>query len=292
MLKKTSLYYFSPTGGTKKVAGALTAALAEEVELIDLGKMDLEINDPGDDVIVVAAPVFGGRIPALVSERIADLSGNGRKAVSLVVYGNRAYEDALLELNDTLSGLGFSVTASGAFIAQHSMAPDIAAGRPDEEDLTEIQKFAEDILKKLGDAGDAGDFGETGGSGDARSFGSAVDSGNARSFGSAEDSGNADCGQVKVPGNRPYKERTPVSAVPLSTAACVKCGECRKICPTGAAITAMGTIVTDKKKCIQCMACAAVCPNGARILPPSFAEKIEEMLAPLKDIRKANETFL
>ena len=54
----------------------------------------------------------------------------------------------------------------------------------------------------------------------------------------------------------------------------------------------MGTIVTDKKKCIQCMACAAVCPNGARILPRSFAEKIEEMLAPLKDIRKANETFL
>lgn len=256
MLKKTTLYYFSPTGGIKKVADALAAGLAEEVEPVDLGKRSLEINDPGDDVIVVAAPVFGGRIPALVSERIADLSGRGRKAVSLVVYGNRAYEDALLELNDTLSGLGFSVTASGAFIAQHSMAPDIAAGRPDEEDLAEIQKFAGDILKKLGDPGDAGSS------------------------------------QVKVPGDRPYKERTPVGAVPLSTAACVKCGECRKICPTGAAITAMGTIVTDKKKCIQCMACAAVCPNGARILPPSFAEKIEEMLAPLKDIRKANETFL
>lgn len=268
MLKKISLYYFSPTGGTKKVAGALAFGLAEEVELIDLGKRDLELNDPGDDVIVVAAPVFGGRIPALVSDRIADLSGHGRKAVSLVVYGNRAYEDALLELNDTLSELGFSVTASGAFIAQHSMASDIAAGRPDEEDLAEIQKFAGDILKKLGDAGDAGDFGETGGSGDK------------------------DCGRVEVPGDRPYKDRMPVSAVPLSTAACVKCGECRKICPTGAAITAMGTIVTDKKRCIQCMACAAVCPNGARILPPSFAEKIEEMLAPLKDIRKANETFL
>jgi ferredoxin len=54
----------------------------------------------------------------------------------------------------------------------------------------------------------------------------------------------------------------------------------------------MDTIVTDKKKCIQCMACVAACPNGARILPPSFTEKIEQMLAPVKDIRKENETFI
>ena len=71
-----------------------------------------------------------------------------KKAVTLAVYGNRAYEDALLEMNDILTENGFTVIASGAFVAQHSMAPEVGAGRPDEEDAEEIRGFAKAVLHK------------------------------------------------------------------------------------------------------------------------------------------------
>lgn len=61
---------------------------------------------------MVAAPVFGGRIPSIVAEKLNELEGHGKKAVTLVVYGNRAYEDALLELNNVVEDRGFQVAAS------------------------------------------------------------------------------------------------------------------------------------------------------------------------------------
>ena len=110
MLQNIDFYYFSPTGGTKKEGEALAAVLAESVHAIDLAAKTL--SAPASDVVVVAVPVFGGRIPALVSERIRQLGGTGKKAVTAVVYGVRAYEDALLELNDVMTECGFEVIAS------------------------------------------------------------------------------------------------------------------------------------------------------------------------------------
>ena len=98
MADKMDIYYFSPTGGTKKVSSIFAAALGRDVVWHDLGSKQTISEEPQGELTVVAAPVFGGRIPSIVRDKIKKLDGKGKKAVTIAVYGNRAYEDALLEL--------------------------------------------------------------------------------------------------------------------------------------------------------------------------------------------------
>ena len=145
MSDKMEVYYFSPTGGTKKVSDIFAAAVGKEAVWHDLGDKQTVIEQPQGELVVVAAPVFAGRIPSVVSEKIKMLCGKGKKAVAIAVYGNRAYEDALLEMNDILIQGGFTVIAAAAFVAQHSIVPEVGAGRPDTEDEKEIRAFAEAV---------------------------------------------------------------------------------------------------------------------------------------------------
>lgn len=148
MSVEMEVYYFSPTGGTKKVVEIFVNAMEARSKWYDLGKKERIPEASAAEFTVVAAPVFGGRIPSIVREKIKNLRGAGRKAVTIAVYGNRAYEDALLEMNDILTENGFKVIASGTFVAQHSMAPEVGAGRPDQEDAKEIRAFAKAVLNK------------------------------------------------------------------------------------------------------------------------------------------------
>ena len=102
MSDKMEVYYFSPTGGTNKVSSIFAAAVGKEVIWHDLGDKQTAIEQPQGELIAVAAPVFAGRIPSVVSEKIKMLCGKGKKAVAIAVYGNRAYEDALLEMHGIL----------------------------------------------------------------------------------------------------------------------------------------------------------------------------------------------
>lgn len=145
MSDKMEVYYFSPTGGTKKVSSIFAAAVGKEAIWHDLGDKQTVIEQPQGELVVVAAPVFAGRIPSVVSEKIKMLCGKGKKAVTIAVYGNRAYEDALLEMNNILIQAGFAVIAAAAFVAQHSIVPEVGAGRPDTEDEKEIRTFAEAV---------------------------------------------------------------------------------------------------------------------------------------------------
>ena len=145
MSDKMEVYYFSPTGGTKKVSDIFAAAVGKDAEWHDLGDKQTPTEQPQGELVIVAAPVFAGRIPSVVREKIKTLAGKGKKAVAIAVYGNRAYEDALLEMNDILIQDGFTVIASAAFVAQHSIVPEVGAGRPDAEDIKEIRTFAEAV---------------------------------------------------------------------------------------------------------------------------------------------------
>ena len=60
MLHKISLYYFSPTGGTKKAGETFCQEMAGKVEVIDQGVPKQTVRDPEGEVVVFAAPVFGG----------------------------------------------------------------------------------------------------------------------------------------------------------------------------------------------------------------------------------------
>lgn len=257
MLKNVDLYYFSPTGGTKKVALMFAKGLAKKVNLINLGDKKV-LKEPESDLIVVAAPVFGGRIPALVSDKIRTLDAAGKKAVSLVVYGTRAYEDALLELNDALKDIQVQIIASGDFVAQHSIVSEVGKGRPDNKDIEEIKTFAKNVLDKMEDRNNDNDTEK----------------------------------EIKVPGSRPYKTAMKITDTPISTSRCTLCGTCEEACPTGAIYIDGNELTTDLRKCILCMACTYVCPEDARVLQKKLQESDDEMLKPLIWIYRENETFL
>src|SRR5699024_10659997 len=107
MLKKTNLCCFSPTGGTRHMGELFCQDISEEMTVMDLLKREENPQQPDSDLTVIAAPVFGGRIPSTAAERIKTLKGQGKQAVTLAVYGVRAYEDALLELNNAAKAQGF-----------------------------------------------------------------------------------------------------------------------------------------------------------------------------------------
>ena len=99
MLTKTFLLYFSPTGGTKKVGEIFCRGISDNMTMVDLCRQDEVPAIPTDALTVIAVPVFGGRIPAIAAEHLAKLNGTERKAVTLVVYGNRAYEETVVMLS-------------------------------------------------------------------------------------------------------------------------------------------------------------------------------------------------
>lgn len=150
---------FSPTGGTQKAAAALTAAWGEPARSVDLtdAKEDFSrIALRPDDTAVIAVPSYGGRVPGLAAERIRRIQGNGANAILVCVYGNRAYEDTLVEMEDLAKASGFRVTAAVAAVAEHSIVRKIAAGRPDAEDQKILEGFGETIRERLQNGGMAG----------------------------------------------------------------------------------------------------------------------------------------
>lgn len=188
---------FSPTGGTMKAADMVAQTLADEVTLVDLcdSKKDfrnLVLNE--DDVAVIAVPSYGGRVPTTAVARLSKCRGNGARAVLMAVYGNRAYEDTLLELQDTVKEAGFKVVAAIAAVAEHSIAHQFATGRPDAQDQQLLETFAQSIKEKLA---------------------------------------SGELSAPHLPGNRPYKTSS-VSMVPKATKACVSCGLCAQKCPVQA----------------------------------------------------------
>lgn len=141
--------YFSPTGTTCQVARIIAEGFGCLVTEMDLSASDCMGQLQENTVLMAVAPVYGGRIPAVALERLGRLQGQGQKAVAVVVYGNREFDDALLELKNTLTGNGFQVVAAAAFIAEHSIVRSIAAGRPDEKDSAVARKFGADVAAKL-----------------------------------------------------------------------------------------------------------------------------------------------
>ena len=75
---------FSPTGGVKRAAGLLSAPMAEQPDIIDLS---LPLNGTPrfspEDVCLIAVPCFGGRVPEIALERLAQTQGGGARAIQL-----------------------------------------------------------------------------------------------------------------------------------------------------------------------------------------------------------------
>ena len=142
---------FSPTGGTEKVAHMLGGHWSESTIKIDLSDAKTDFTQCSidqEDQVLIAMPSFGGRAPAVAIERLKKITGNGAKCTLVCVYGNRAYEDTLVEMEDAAKESGFQVVAAVAAVAEHSIMHQYAAGRPDASDKKQLEQFAEQIAGK------------------------------------------------------------------------------------------------------------------------------------------------
>ena len=126
--KHLTVVHFSPTGGTRRAALLLAEGPARRIDELDLTLPAPTGRTFGpQDAVLFAGPVFGGRLSALMTQRLKNRTGEGTPAVTAAVYVNRAFEDALLELNDCVAAQGFRVAASAALVAERSISRAVPA---------------------------------------------------------------------------------------------------------------------------------------------------------------------
>ena len=140
---------FSPTGGVEKCADLLADRLGSNWKEIDLSHPISSISLKEEDLCIYAIPSFGGRVVPIATERMKSVQGNGARAILLCVYGNRAYEDTLVEMQDTLNAQGFRCVAAVAALAEHSIMHQFATGRPDVSDKMMLAEFGQKISNNL-----------------------------------------------------------------------------------------------------------------------------------------------
>ncbi len=256
--------YFSPTGNSKRVARAIATGFA------GVPVEDLDLTSPGAvsgrqfgarDLVVIGVPVYAGRVASLAVTRMAAITGDKTPAVLAVTYGNREFEDALIEMKDLSVNAGFSPVAAGAFVGEHSFSsPEqpIASGRPDPLDLTAAREFGEKVSKKL----------------------SEVDDLSSVIF-------------PEVPGNRPYKDG--MGSLPFTPSLleeqCTRCELCLSACPTGA-ISLQEKIEIDPDLCIFCCSCIKTCPESALEIGAAPIKEKRQWLYEECQVRKEPQLYL
>ncbi|MBE6229853.1 MAG: 4Fe-4S dicluster domain-containing protein [Bacteroidales bacterium] len=287
----TSIYY-SPTGTSGKIAEAVAEAFAAsmngdnsirqissaagaplETDVLDitLGGRRLQVND---SFAVIAAPVYGGRVAPTAAERIRMLKSEGSPCAVVAVYGNRDYDDALIELADLCRECGFLPLAAASFIGEHSYSTEefpIAQERPDSLDLEKCAMFGsqlaavcEELQQRLSQAG--------------------------------QDEKSVIMAELKldIKGNRPYREYKPSPATPQTDInRCVLCGRCIDMCPVGCIeMKTFGNeegleedmaIESDPAICTKCCACVKGCPFGARIFNTPYSEMLHRNCSARKE---------
>ena len=161
--------FFSPTETSLKIARSVADGISERLRqavfstILLLGFQPGSISLRRSDLTVIAAPVYGGRMAPMAKERMKHIVADSTPCVLIAVYGNRAFENALPDMAEFVSGLGFVPVAAGAFVGEHSYSrPDtpIAVGRPDRADLDEAFGFGkavgETFEKRRSEAGGCG----------------------------------------------------------------------------------------------------------------------------------------
>ena len=269
-MKILNIMYFSPTGTTEKIIKEIGKTLLDNVdiskgEIIDFtypSVREKDISFSKNDIVLIGVPVYAGRVPNVLLKYLNSIKGEKTTAIPLVLYGNRDYDDALIELNDILVSNGFNVIAAGAFIGEHSFSYTLAKNRPDEYDLSLARDFANGTYNNM--------------------------------------KNNIDV-ELDIKGNRPYRkyyipkdeEDKPVDirkVTPKTDENCIDCKICAKVCP-------MGSIDYENVKhlngiCIKCGACIKRCPTNSKYFDDfDYLRHKKELEDELKE-RKSPEVFI
>lgn len=259
-IDRVHLVYFSATFTTRKVVRAIGAAFGGEVVEYDItcgGPSGGMVSLGSGDLLVAGVPVYAGRVPAQAAVALRAFKGSGVPAVLVCVYGNRDYDDALVELQDIVGAGGFKTVAAGAFIARHCIFPKVAADRPDAADMQKIDAFAAGCARLL--------------------------------------AGTDDVASLPTPvlkGSRPYKQGGASTFSPVGDASlCDGCQACVRQCPVGAIPTA-DPCSTDASKCIACGRCLVVCHTGSRAFRGDAYKGFEAKFIAAFSARREPEVFL
>lgn len=249
---------FSPTGTTRKIAESIASGTGLPASLTDITLPENRktiVTFAPEEMVILAAPVYYGRVQKHAAEYFSALKADGQPVILVANYGNRHYDDALLELFTLAKTGGFHPVAAGAFASEHSFSTKecpLAPGRPDGSDTEKAFSFGERAMKNFGVA---------------------------RS------------GLAHVPGNTPYKAYPDFHRAPVSKENCTLCGQCSTLCPTGAIHLTETTVETDAEQCIVCQACVRFCPEEARVDMAPGASETRSHLKPLVATRKEPELF-
>ncbi|MBF4693350.1 EFR1 family ferrodoxin [Fusibacter ferrireducens] len=262
MNQNVNIIYFSPTGNTKKIVQSIATGISDRVRTYDLtspqSRLELEVTQFGrEEIVIVGVPVYGGRMPSIVNESLEKFRGDKTLLIPVVTYGNRAYEDALLELSHLMGKNGFISIAAGAFLGEHSYTSKVATDRPNKEDLDIAVQYGQRVAKKILEL-------------DPLKIVS-----------------------IEIPGQVPYKANMVMPVfVPLTSDACTACGVCAKVCPSGA-INRVNFTEIDSEKCIRCTACTRICPEDAKFFKhESYDFIVKRLVDHFSEIQKEAEWFI
>ena len=305
MEKRIRAMYFSGTNTTAKVTAGIAYRLWQELDKTE-NKVGVsgETDDPvnyvkaaninfspkkarekayafdADDIVIFGTPVIAGRVPNVLLKFLDTLEGGGAMAVPVVLYGNRDFDDALIELRNILEDRGFNTIAGAAFIGEHSFSETLAAGRPDSEDMKIANQFACDIADKI-----LWLMRETGG--DADKLAAALEQACP-----VEVDGQEPLRPYYKPRDRKGEHINILKVIPkLDISKCTGCGMCVPVCP-------MDSIKEDAPGvvdgiCIKCCGCVKKCPEKALYFDDAgYLYHKEELEAMYGDVRKEPSLYL
>lgn len=264
--------YFSATDTTKKVVTGIAEKISENIDReIPINPIDFTLPDirkkavcfTEEDIVILGVPVYAGRVPNILLKYLNSIQGNHALAVAIVVYGNRNYDDALIELTDILESDGFKVIAGGAFVGEHSFSKTLAKNRPDEKDMAIASEFGNQIFRKIITQ---------------------------NKFETIIVNGEKPYRKYYMPKNKNGEPADIRKVTPKTNSDCTNCKLCVTVCP-------MGSIdYEDVAKlngiCIKCGACIKKCPNHAKYYDDENYLKHKQELEDEFASRKKPELFI